>query len=99
MYVLESHIVSLKKIMLIVYTGMCDYPYEPLRLRRTSHDHFIDSFFEYVCCEERDLVHGFSLSWYHNDKARTMLFDEYKRMLDFKKRYLCRRLLRKKFKW
>ena len=99
MYVLESHIVSLKKIMLIVYTGMCDYPYEPLRLRRTSHDHFIDSFFEYVCCEERDLVHGFSLSWYHNDKARTMLFEEYKRMLDFKKRYLCRRLLRKKFKW
>ena len=99
MYVLESHIVSLKKIMLIVYTGMCDYPYEPLRLRRTSHDHFIDSFFEYVCCEERDLVHGFSLSWYHNDKARTMLFDEYKRILDFKKRYLCRRLLRKKFKW
>ena len=85
--------------MLIVYTGMCDYPYEPLRLRRTSHDHFIDSFFEYVCCEERDLVHGFSLSWYHNDKARTMLFEEYKRMLDFKKRYLCRRLLRKKFKW
>ncbi len=78
---------------------MEDYPYEPLRLRRTSRDFFIDSFFEYVCFEERDLIHGFSLSWYHNDKARTILFDEYKSILDFKKRYLCRKLLRRKFSY
>ena len=73
-----------------------EYPYEPLRLRRTSHDHYIDSFYEWVCFEERDLIHGFSLSWYHNDKARTMLFQEFKDIMNFKKKYLCRKLLRKK---
>ncbi len=76
---------------------MIDYPYAPLRLRRTSHDYFIDSFYEYVCFEERDLIHGFPLSWYHNNTARTLLFNEYKSIINFKKRYLCRKLLRKKF--
>ena len=75
---------------------MIDYPYSPLRLRRSSHDYFIDCFFQYVSFEERDLIHGFSLSWYHNDNARTILFNEYKSIMNFKKRYLCKKLLRKK---
>ena len=76
---------------------MIDYPYAPLRLRRSSHDFFIDSFLKFVWFEERDLIHGFSISWYHNDKARTLLFNEYKSIMNFKKRYLCKKLLCKKF--